>query len=114
MQEPQREPTFTLNEFRYWLNKNKEEQPKHKKPTKIHRDETNIKVESRLGVSRLSQKILEHNAQTLDQEQSDKLAKQFKEHGAEILVVEDLMAVVQVSDVKFNLPKMYTKRSEIK
>lgn len=112
MHDPQREPTFSLNEFRYWLNRNKDDQPERKKSTKVHRNETNITVESRLGVSRLGQKILEHNADTLDQEQAEALAKQFKEEGAKVLVVEDLMATIQIDDVTFNLPKGYTRKSD--
>jgi Rps23 Pro-64 3,4-dihydroxylase Tpa1-like proline 4-hydroxylase len=112
MHDPQREPTFSLNEFRYWLNRNKDDQPERKKSMKVQRNETNIRVESRLGISRLSQKILEHNADTLDKEQADALAMQFKEEGAKILVVEDLMAIIQIDDVKFNLPKGYTRKSE--
>lgn len=112
MDYPQREPTFSLNEFRYWLNRNKEDKPERQKSNKIHRDETNITVESRLGLSRLSQKILEHNSDTLDQDKATDLAKQFKEEGAKILVVEDLMAIIELDGTKFNLPKMYTKRSD--
>lgn len=112
MDAPQREPSFSLNEFRYWLNKNKDDKKvdRKSKAKKIDHDDKNIKVESRLGVTRLGKKILEHNSE-LGEEKANAIAETFKLDGATIISVEDLMAVVSVGETTFNLPKMYTKKS---
>ena len=104
-----KEPSFSLHEFRSWLAKQNE--PKlRKKKAKSELTEAMIGkiVESRLGLKRLEQKISENNKTKL----ADILAGDFKDNGGKIVAVNELLVEVVVESGSFLIPKIYTKNAE--
>jgi len=109
MHKNNKEPSFSLHEFRSWLAKQQEPKPRKKKvKSKLTEAMIGKCVESRLGLLRLEQKITESNKTDI----ADILADDFKENGGKIVGVSELMVEVEVASGKFLIPKIYTKDAE--
>lgn len=94
-----------FNEFSSWLSKQGQFNFSLKKK-KENPHLVGIKVESRLGIERLKQKIQKYN----EDSDFEFLAAQFKKNGGTITEVNDLLIKIQVNDDCFSLPKIYTKK----
>jgi len=101
-----KEPSFSLHEFRAWLAKQNEPHTNHRK----HRPKTaeamiGKAVDSRLGPTRLECKITEHNNTDI----AGTLATEFKQFGGIITAVSDLLLEVEVRSGRFMIPTIYVK-----
>ncbi len=107
------EPSFSLNEFRSWLSKHKA--PKADRPAakkgKAGEQMVGTKVESRLGVGRLAEKIAEAN-KGMEPDVAAEVAEAFKAGGGVIAEVAGLTVSVTVGKHTFALPKIYTKNGK--
>lgn len=110
MNESNKEPSFSLHEFRSWLSKHKS--PKgdrsSRKKNKVNEGMVGLKVESRLGIGRLEEKIAEAN-DGMDPDVVSEVAAEFKENGGLIAEVTGLTVKVQAGEHNFLLPKIYMK-----
>jgi hypothetical protein len=105
-----REPSFSLHEFRSWLAKQGQPKMRKKKAkTKLQEAMIGKMVEPRLGLTRLEQKIAESNKT----EVADILADDFKTNGGKITEVNELMVRIEVGSGSFLIPKIYTKDMEV-
>lgn len=105
----QKEPSFSLHEFRSWLSKQGQFKMRKKKvKNDVNENMVGKMVEPRLGVKRLEQKIAEGNKTEI----ADILAEQFKNAGGKIVDVSELNVTIEVEGGKFVIPKIYTKDLE--
>ena len=111
---PGREPSFSIYEFKYWLEKQPDAGLQPTNLAKVYAqkttgDATGCKVGSRLGIQRLENEIAKHNID-LKKTTAINLAKCFKDNdGVIVEMLEDLKVVVETKTGKFALPKGYTK-----
>lgn len=104
-----REPSFSLHEFRSWLAKQTQPKADRSKKHSESCDEcVGKRVEARLGIERLKQKIAEGN----QVDNAEALAVEFKEEGGTIVAVKDLLVEVQVESGKFFIPQIYTRMED--
>ena len=105
-----KDPSFSIFEFRYWLAKQPDfDCSRHTKvPQKVRNECVNTKIESRLGPERLRKQIAAHNPDMSDQD-VDKCARIFKEHGGSVKEVDDLNLIVELGESTFAIPRAYTK-----
>ena len=107
-----RDPSFSIYEFRYWLEKQPKSElkfPSISKPNRINENTEGlgVDVESRLGICRLEVEIKKYN-ETIDN--ITDLAKYFKENGGKVIEQRDnLMVFIETTAGSFVIPKMYTK-----
>lgn len=104
------EPSFSLYEFRKWLDHHELPNLGSEKKSEEAKQEYNYTVESRLGISRLETQITQHNS-SLSENEVKKIAKQFKENKGKLIDVQDLMSIVEVNSTVIKLPSSYTKKS---
>ena len=106
-----KDPSFSIYEFKYWLEKQPKSELKFPSIAKSDIKHDSIamgeKVESRLGICRLEVELLKYN-ETL--ENSIETAKYFKENGGKIIEQRSDLTVFVETDVgSFVIPRMYTK-----
>lgn len=90
------EPSFSLNDFRKWVGKQKRESKSMKSKYK------GSIVESRLGLKRLVTRM------DVDQGELFEMAKDFKRRGGTILECDgDNILLVEVRSGTFRIPKMF-------
>lgn len=107
----ERDPSFNLYQFKYWLTKQPDLELPHASEQSVHNimgDLIGTQVASRLGEQRLQKQIAQHNP-NLDNKTVNKLVESFKISGGKVVKLDDLNLVIETSDIKFSLPKMYTK-----
>lgn len=99
------EPSFSLHDFRKWLERNEPQPERKERPA-------DRVAESRLGERRLGPKILEANPQ-LTEDQADEYARVFIANGAEVLKTDmgsDETLWLRLSEeVRFVLPRIYVR-----
>lgn len=102
-----------LQYFREWIeDQDKTPQKMRKLPIKLTNEELiGLDVVPRLGIKRLINQIKKYNPNI---EYTEKLSKQFKECGGKIVSAEDLDLIIETNEIKFKLPKAYTKQVEKK
>lgn len=114
MNDKKRDPSFSIFEFRYWMAKRPqsdfaigkiEQNNGNKDSSDSHIGHS---VESRLGIVRLEQQIEKHNN---DLKEVKVIAKDFKDHGGQVVDVDDMCFIIETKLGVFNLPSVYTKRS---
>ena len=107
-----KDPSFSIYEFKYWLEKQPNSELKFPGGFIPHTDNKSvegigIKVESRLGIQRLEEQIVKFNE---DLEHPIEIAKNFKENGGKVVEQRaNLTVLVETSLGSFVIPKMYTK-----
>lgn len=104
------EPSFSLYEFRKWLDHHELPNLGSEKKSEETKPEYNYMVESRLGISRLELQLAQHNP-SLNENEVKKIAKQFKENKGKLIDIQDLMSIVEVNSIVVKLPSSYTKKS---
>jgi hypothetical protein len=105
------DPSFSFDDFKSWLTNNGQFPNKEKKsnqPNKITETLVGQKVEPRLGVVRLQEKIKENNPKL----NSSMLAESFKKNGATIKEMSGLAVILEISGKSVKLPRMYVKLKE--
>ena len=110
-----RDPSFSIFEFKYWLSKQPEFKcmTKHSCNATKHLEElVGETVESRLGRNRLQHQIEKHNPD-LSEEEVQRCTRTFKEVGGQVKKINDLNLIIELATTSFSLPKIYTKVSRM-
>jgi len=109
----EKEPSFSIYEFKGWLARQPEANFRLPdisciQAKKIMGDLVGIRVEPRLGLYRLKDQIAQHN-ESLNSESVKTLATAFKDNGGVVGAMHDLCLVIETNKGEFRLPKLYTK-----
>lgn len=100
---------FAVYRFRKWLDQSND-MPNIKMEEsniKINIENNNKEVFPRLGLKRLTSKIVEHNS--FDNKLSLNIATLFKDNGGKIIQTDDLDVIIETKEYKFKIPKIYVK-----
>lgn len=94
------EPSFSLNDFRKWMDSQNKPNKKPRSPL------IGIHVESKLATKRLAQKMVPDNGCDLYE-----MAREFRHHGGTILEIdEDNNLTIEVDSGTFEIPKYFVRK----